>query len=535
MRDFTDTRHEMAKKHVIDYLGLSELNGFSARVEPADCGSIMANEAAITDNKVLTDIPAGQKLKLSCIPKTGYIFSNWEVAGGQEYDSTLVSRGDSWKYLESWGTPAWNWTSLSYDDTSWKNGNAELGYGDGDETTVIEYGGDSQNKMITSWFRKKVIIENKSVFTRYTVHLLRDDGARVYLNGREVIRDNMDRWSVSSSSTASEAVNGDGETAFHTFQINPALFNDGENIIAVEIHQSSAGSSDLSFDMDLTATHIKSVSSVTSNEGILQLTVNENTSVTLHLIADTLAVKGIYINEILAKNTSGYTDEKGEREDWIELYNAGSEAVDLAGLFLSDALPAVNPWQIPSDSPDKTTILPKGFKVFIADSEPAEGVLHTGFKLDKDGDELALLQVLGKDTTVIDYLKFGSQFENVSRGRYPDGSAVFEFMPVNTPGQSNIFVATGVPSVSVNSHAGDVTLFPVPTDGHFFVKFNDELQSRSVTVQICIYSVDGALISKIQHLTSEVIELSLANRPRGIYIISISTEGASYVRKIVVN
>jgi hypothetical protein len=535
MRDFTDTRHETAKKHVIDYLGLSELNGFRASVEPADCGSIMAGNAMITGTEISADIPTGQKLELSCIPKTGYIFSNWVVTGGQEYDSTLVSRGDTWKYLESWATPAWNWTSLNYDDTSWKNGVAELGYGDGDETTVIEFGGDSQNKMITSWFRRKVIIEDKSLFTRYTVHLLRDDGARVFLNGKEVIRDNMDRWSVSSSSTASEAVNGVGESAFHTYQINPALFTEGENIIAVEIHQSSAGSSDLSFDMDLTATHFKEGTSVTSDERILPLTVNGNTSVVAHLIPDTLAVKGIYINEVLAKNTSGYIDENGEREDWIELYNAGSEAVDLAGLFLSDALPAVKPWQIPSGSPDKTTILPKGFKVFVADSEPAEGVLHAGFKLDKDGDEVALLQVLGKDTTVIDYLKFGSQFENMSRGRYPDGSVVFEFMPVNTPGQANIFVATGVPSVPENSTAGDVTLFPVPTDGHFFVKFNGELQTRGLAVQICIYSVDGSLISKTQHLTSEIIELSLVNRPKGIYIVSISTDGAGYVRKIIVN
>jgi hypothetical protein len=162
-------------------------------------------------------------------------------------------------------------------------------------------------------------------------------------------------------------------------------------------------------------------------------------------------------------------------------------------------------------------------------------VLHAGFKLDKDGDEVALLQVLGKDTTVIDYLKFGSQFENMSRGRYPDGSVVFEFMPVNTPGQANIFVATGVPSVPENSTAGDVTLFPVPTDGHFFVKFNGELQTRGLAVQICIYSVDGSLISKTQHLTSEIIELSLVNRPKGIYIVSISTDGAGYVRKIIVN
>jgi hypothetical protein len=535
MRDFTDTRHEMAKKHVMDYLGLSGLKGFNAKVEPANYGSIVAGNAVITSTEVSADICSGQQLELSCIPKTGYILSHWEVTGNQEYDSTLIGRGDTWKYLESWETPAYDWTFLNYDDALWNSGNAELGYGDGDETTVIGYGGDSQNKMITAWFRKKVIIEDKNVFTRYTLHLLRDDGARVYLNGKEVIRDNMDRWSVGSYSPAIENVSGTDETVYHTFQINPALFIEGENVIAVEIHQAYASSSDLSFGLDLIGTHVKAGSSSTSNDNILWLTMTGNMSVTAHIIADTNEVKNVFINEVMAKNTSTYPDEHGEYEDWIELYNAGSDTVDLAGLYLSDALPAMQAWQIPSGHPELTAILPKGFKVFIADNEPAEGLLHTGFKLDKDGDEVALLQVMGKDTIVIDYLKFGSQNANVSQGRYPDGSATFEFMIVSTPGYANIFNPTDIPDVSQHNSEEDVNIYPVPTHGRLFVKFLGEIRSRSIPVQIYVYSGTGGLISLTQNLTSELIELSLENQSKGLYIIRIVTDGKEFVRKVVIN
>lgn len=533
MRDFTDTRHEMAKKHVMDYLGLSGLKGFNAKVEPENYGSIVAGNAVITSTEVIADICSGQKLELSCIPETGYILSHWEVAGNQERDSSIISRGDTWKYLESWGTPSWNWTYLNYDDALWNTGKAELGYGDGDETTVIGYGGDSQNKMITAWFRKKFIIEDKNAFIRYTAHLLRDDGARVYLNGMEVIRDNMDRWSVGSSSTAIENINGPDETVYHTFQINPALFLDGENVIAVEIHQGYAASSDLSFDLDLIATQLKAGSPITSSEDTLRLTITDNMSVTAHIIPDTNNDRMVFINEVMAKNTTGYKDGQGEYEDWIELYNAGDVPIDLAGLYLSDALPATDAWQIPSGYPAMTTILPKGYMIFIADDEPAEGLLHVGFKLDKDGDEVALLQIIGKDTIVIDYLQFGSQNANVSWGRYPDGSANFEFMSVSTPWYANIYDPTGIPDPSQYDSDEDFSIYPIPTHGRLFVKFHGELQSGSNPVQIYVYSGTGGLISLTQTLTSELTELSLENQSKGLYIIRIVTDRKEYIRKVV--
>jgi hypothetical protein len=534
MRDFTDTRHEMAKKHVMDYFGISGLNGFTANVEPANLGNVKVGNALITNTSVSADICSGQTLEVSCIPEPGYILSNWEVTRKQENDSTLIRRSDSWRYLESWWDPAPDWTALNYDDGYWDTENAEFGYGDGDEATVIGYGGDPQNKMITAWFRKKFTIEDKTVFTRYTLHLLRDDGARVYLNGMEVIRDNLDRWWTGGNSPARNDIDGTAETDFNTFQLNPALFREGENIIAVEIHQSSANSDDLSFDMDLIATHLNDVSSEIYTESRLSLDLTGNTAVTAHIIADTNVVESVFINEVMAKNSSGFTDENGEYEDWIELYNKGIVPVDLAGLYVSDTLSARKACQIPEGFPALTTIYPNNFLVFVADNEPSEGILHVGFRLAKEGDEIALMQIIGNDTLIVDYLKFGTQDENISWGRYPDGSGSFEFMPVSTPLATNIREPVDINSFTDPSASEEILIYPVPTDGRLFIKFNDQFHTWADVVQINIYSGTGRLVSMTQHQTSDLIELSLINQPGGLYLLRIITGNEVFDRRFVV-
>jgi hypothetical protein len=533
LRDFTDTRHEIAKKHVMDYFGISGLNGFTANVEPAGLGNIVVGNTLLTNSSVSADICSGQKLEVNCILEPGYILSHWEVTRKQEKDSTLIRRGDSWRYMESWWDPAPDWRALNYDDGYWDTENAEFGYGDGDEATVIGYGDNPQNKMITAWFRKKFSIEDKNVFTRYTMHLKRDDGARVFLNGMEVIRDNLDRWWIGGYSPALKAIDGTDETYFHTFQLNPALFREGENIIAVEIHQVSGSSEDLSFDMDLMATCLNEGYSEILNENTLTLELTGTTVVTARIIPDTNRVEEVYINEVMAKNSSGYTDEYGEYEDWIELYNKGIAPVDLAGLYLSDTLSVFNAWLIPEGHPEITTILPGDFLVFAADNEPLEGILHAGFRLAKEGDQVALMQIIGKDTLVVDYLKFGSQDENVSWGRYPDGSGGFEFMPVSTPHAAN-FMEPDITYVDELLLFENVIIYPIPTEGRFFVKFKESFLTGSDVVQINIFSGTGILVSATQHRTSHLIELSLSDQPEGLYLLRIIKGDEIYNKRIVV-
>jgi len=80
-----------------------------------------------------------------------------------------------------------------------------------------------------------------------------DDGGIVYLNTNEVFRSNMTNTVVDFNTPALQVVGGADESTFFPTNVNPALFREGTNLLAVEIHQQSTTSSDVSFDLYLTA------------------------------------------------------------------------------------------------------------------------------------------------------------------------------------------------------------------------------------------------------------------------------------------
>ncbi|HRZ35419.1 MAG TPA: lamin tail domain-containing protein [Candidatus Paceibacterota bacterium] len=174
--------------------------------------------------------------------------------------STVVPTGAQWKYLDDGSAPDPAWTTLGFDDSGWRSGTAELGYGDAGESrpeaTLIRFGPDSANKHITSYFRHPFTVTNVFSYRDLTVGLLRDDGAVVYLNGIEVYRNNLPEGPIHSRTLASYAVSGAEESAIFTQSVTPARLREGPNVLAVEVHQASAGSTDLSFDLALSGTRV---------------------------------------------------------------------------------------------------------------------------------------------------------------------------------------------------------------------------------------------------------------------------------------
>jgi hypothetical protein len=166
--------------------------------------------------------------------------------------STLVAEGSVWKYLDDGSNQGTGWRAAAFDDSSWAFGAAELGYGDGDEATLVSYGPSSGAKYVTTYFRHAFSVVDPSDFASLVLDLRRDDGAVVYLNGVEVFRSNMPGGTISSSTTASSAVGGSAESAFVSTSVDPALLVAGANALAVEVHQSSGSSSDISFALVLT-------------------------------------------------------------------------------------------------------------------------------------------------------------------------------------------------------------------------------------------------------------------------------------------
>lgn len=166
--------------------------------------------------------------------------------------------GSTWRYLDNGVAPAANWTLAAFNDASWKSGVAELGYGDGDEATVVEdnptpgYQSGATNRYITTWFRLKFTVTNAAQVTALSGRMIRDDGVAVYLNGREIWRDNL-AAGAGPATPAQSSISGTSEAVAILKTLDPANLVEGGNVLAVEMHQESAGSSDLSFNFELNA------------------------------------------------------------------------------------------------------------------------------------------------------------------------------------------------------------------------------------------------------------------------------------------
>ncbi len=165
--------------------------------------------------------------------------------------TTLIPAGSNWKYFDNGSNQGTTWQQAAFNDASWQSGNAELGYGDSDEATVVGYGSSSSNKYITTYFRKIINVTNPSQFFSLDMQAVRDDGIVVYINGVEVWRDNMPVGSIVNTTPANSTISFGGESAWNSTTISSANLVNGNNTIAVEIHQESGSSSDISFNLKL--------------------------------------------------------------------------------------------------------------------------------------------------------------------------------------------------------------------------------------------------------------------------------------------
>ncbi len=163
----------------------------------------------------------------------------------------------------------------------------------------------------------------------------------------------------------------------------------------------------------------------------------------------------VLINEWMADNATTVSDPAdGGFKDWFELFNAGSEPANLAGLFLGTTLENRLQFQIPPGF----VIPPRGRLLVWADRKPelngsATGDLHADFRLSANGEGIVLAAA---DGTVIDAVTFGPQAPDVSEGRAPDGGVMAGALPVATPRAGNV---PPPPSLSeVTATAGGVTV-----------------------------------------------------------------------------
>ena len=157
---------------------------------------------------------------------------------------TAIPAGSDWRYYNHEVAPPENWKTLQHFE--WASGAAQLGYGDGDEVTVTRTNGVPHP--VSAYFQRQFLSGATSGPALFRIK--RDDGVVVYVNGTEILRDQMPSGVITHETTALAAA-GEDENAFHEFAIENLPLRPGNNLIAVEVHQVSASSSDMSFDLEL--------------------------------------------------------------------------------------------------------------------------------------------------------------------------------------------------------------------------------------------------------------------------------------------
>ena len=173
------------------------------------------------------------------------LFTNDE---GVFVPATLIAKDSTWRYLDDGSDPGTAWRATDFDDAGWSSGAAELGFGDDDESTELASG------HITYYFRHAFTVADADAVAGLTLELLRDDGAVVYVNGTEIHRSNMPDGDIGFETRASSSVGDAAESTYMFAEVAADALVDGGNVLAVEVHQSSSRSSDVSFNLELATT-----------------------------------------------------------------------------------------------------------------------------------------------------------------------------------------------------------------------------------------------------------------------------------------
>ncbi|MCO8124654.1 lamin tail domain-containing protein [Stieleria sp. TO1_6] len=343
----------------------------------------------------------------------GGIQSSALVYDPQQVDQLLVQSGAEWNYLDDGSQPPSNWISAAFDDTAWASGPAELGYGDGDEATVISFGSDSSNKHLTSYFRHEFNADlTAGSLVSATLRVRRDDGVAVYLNGVEIVRDNLPSGPLSSTTLASSVVGGASESQWFEFAIDPALMLQGTNVIAAEVHQISANSSDLTFDAEV----------LLSTQSAASIPLTDTTQVTARTLdaGGQWSAKNQALFQILNVPASpanlrlseiNYDPALDGDAEYLELRNitSGSSAVtiDLDGVTITDGPSA--PFTIPLGTklgPGESALLVHDQVIFTSTYpgvDPSRIVGQYEGKLSNSGERIRVVDASGNEIADVTY------------------------------------------------------------------------------------------------------------------------------------
>lgn len=512
LRDFATARNTYMRQHMAQFFGLNGSVNISTAVKQGQ-GKIRLNEVTAEANATqpyFRNLP----VRIEPVAALGYAFKEWKITKTESEFVSMISSGTAWRYFDQGSMPA-NWNTSAFNDASWAQGPAQLGYGEGDEQTVVSFGGNSTNKFITTYFRKTFTVADTVGLESLTGSILVDDGAVIYLNGVEMLRTNMPGGTITNSTLA---LDGTIEGMYTAFAIPKGIIKPGSNVLAVEVHQNNAGSSDLSFDLSLSSVRLGDETVETSTVPVQTDTAFNDISYEAYFEPSGTIISGVVINEISA-SLSDLLDNAGEAEDWIELYNATAQPINLAGLYITDNLNNRTKHQLQAGGGNEMVLQPGAYKILWADEDLAQGAAHLNFKLSADGEAVGLYQVMGENISMIDEYVYGAQLFEGSFSRIPNATGSFVFTRVSTPDTMNEII-TGVELEDLQ-----VSVYPNPVNDYLYIDSPYPVQHIEVTDRL------GRSIQTFSNVRQQ--RLSLIGNPPGIYILRLKSGNRLKTIKII--
>lgn len=340
--------------------------------------------------------------------------------------------GTAWRYLDNGTDPGTAWRQPGYDDSLWKGpARGQFGYGDNDENTRIEdnptpgYTAGDANRYITSYFRTTFEITNTNI-DRLVFEIVRDDAFVLYINGVEAIRDtNLPAAPavITASTLANGAVGGADESTFFSYTVAPGFIHAGTNTLAVEVHQNSPGSSDLSFDLRMRTEKTEFPQPIRlAGPGIVRVQARSRTAAgewsalnDVEFLVDLqeAAAANLVIAELMyhppapssEEVLAGYSAE-GDFE-FIELLNTGALVIDLRDCYFSAGID----YSFPNNA---GAMLAPGARLILAKNAGAMALRYPrvtvfgtyGGSLDNAGETLTLKDPNG---AVIKSFRYGTE------------------------------------------------------------------------------------------------------------------------------
>ena len=361
----------------------------------------------------------------------------------------LVSMTDGWRYDPSGIDRGNGWREPDFDDGDWTAGQALL-YVENDNLPAEKNTPLTIGKP-TYYFRKKFSASDVEGM-ELDAYLIVDDGAVVYLNGVEALRLGMSAGEVSFGTFASRTVtNAEREGPF---PISAELLREGENVLAVEVHQTNANSSDVVFGLSLIGTARGGEAATPGRQNS-----NRREAAELPLL---------WLNEAQAINRNGIVDGQGEAEPWVEIYNSGGQTLSLGQLYLTSDYGEPTQWKFP----DEATIPPGEYRIIWCDGEAdatQRDEWHANFRLPAENGSVAIHMRSLRGLEIVDYLNYGDLQPDRSFGAFPNGSPDQRRLFLTpTPGEANEDRVPPLLSVFINEWMADNADFLAdPLDGEF--------------------------------------------------------------------